>query len=71
MNVDQVFTASDERRDEADLHLLRGDLMKATKQQELAEQSYQRALDVAQRQGAKLFQLRAIQKMVEVSRDQC
>ena len=48
----QIIAATDERRDEADLHRVRGDLLLATGDQAAAEQSYHQALAVAQGQSA-------------------
>jgi predicted ATPase len=66
----QVIETTDERREEAELHRLRGDLLNATGDQAAAEQSYHQALAVAQRQSAKLFELRATTSLAHVWRDQ-
>jgi predicted ATPase len=66
----QVIEATDERSDEAELHRLRGDLLKATGDQAAAEQSYYQALVVARRQSAKLFELRAATSLAQLWRDQ-
>jgi len=50
--------ASDERLWEAELHRLRGELLKGTDRAE-AERSFATAIDVARSQGAKSFELRA------------
>ena len=52
------------------MHRLRGDLLKATGDQAAAEQSYHQALVVAQRQSAKLFELRAATSLARLWRDQ-
>jgi class 3 adenylate cyclase/tetratricopeptide (TPR) repeat protein len=66
----QIIEATDERRDEAELHRVRGDLLLATGDQAAAEQSYRQALAVAQRQSAKLFELRAAISLAGLWRDQ-
>ena len=68
--AEQIIEASDERRDEAELHRVRGDLLNATGDQAAAEQSYHQALAVAQRQSAKLFELRATTSLARLWRDQ-
>jgi predicted ATPase len=68
--VSQIIEATDERRDEAELHRVRGDLLLATGDQAAAEQSYHQALAVAQRQSAKLFELRAATSFARLWRDQ-
>jgi len=52
------------------LHRLRGELLNATADQSAAEQSYNQALVVAQRQSAKLFELRAATSLARLWRDQ-
>jgi predicted ATPase len=54
-----ITETTEERYHEAELHRLRGDLLNATGDPSAAERSYHRALDVAKRQSAKLFELRA------------
>jgi predicted ATPase len=66
----RIIEATDERRDEAELHRVRGDLLNATGDQAAAEQSYHQALAVAQRQSAKLFELRAATSLARLWRDQ-
>ena len=55
----QIIETTDDRFAEVELHRLRGDLLNATGDQAAAKQSYHRAVAVAQRQKAKLFELRA------------
>ena len=55
----QIIETTDERYREAEWHRLRGDALNATGDPDAAEQSYLRAIEVAKRQGAKLFELRA------------
>jgi predicted ATPase len=59
-----------ERWDEAELHRVRGDLRHATGDRLGAEQSYQQALVVAQRQSAKLFELCAATSLARLWCDQ-
>jgi class 3 adenylate cyclase/tetratricopeptide (TPR) repeat protein len=66
----QIIEATDERIAEADVHRVRGDLLNATGDQAAAEQSYRQALAVAQRQSAKLFELRAAISLARLWRDQ-
>jgi tetratricopeptide (TPR) repeat protein len=66
----QIIEATDERRDEAELHRVRGDLVNATGDQGTTEQSYHKALVVARRQGAKLFELRAATSLARLSLNQ-
>jgi hypothetical protein len=55
----QIIEATDDRLCEAELYWLRGDLLNATGDRAAAEQSYHQSIAVAQRQSAKLFELRA------------
>ena len=66
----QIIEATDERRDEAELHRVRGDLLNATSDHAAAEQSYQQALTVARRQSAKLWELRAATSLARLWCDQ-
>jgi class 3 adenylate cyclase/tetratricopeptide (TPR) repeat protein len=66
----QIIEATDERRDEAELHRVRGDLLNATGDQATVEQRYHQALAVARRQSAKLFELRAATSLARLWRDQ-
>jgi predicted ATPase len=65
-----VIETAEERIDEAELHRLRGDLLNTTGDQAAAEQSYHRALAVAQRQRGKMFELRAATSLARFWRDQ-
>jgi predicted ATPase len=53
-----------------ELHRLRGDLLNATGDLAAAERSYHQALAVAERQSAKLFELRAAASLARLWRDQ-
>jgi tetratricopeptide (TPR) repeat protein len=66
----QVIEATDERRDEAELYRVRGDLLNATGDRAAAAQSYHQALVVGQRQSGKLFELRAATSLACLWRDQ-
>jgi predicted ATPase len=55
----QIIETTDERRLEATLHLVRGELLDATGDPSAAEPSYYQAIAVAKLQSAKLFELRA------------
>jgi len=66
----QIIEAIDERYHEAELHRLRGDLMMAKADRVAAEQNYRHALAVAQRQRAKLMELRAAVSLASLWRDQ-
>jgi predicted ATPase len=49
---------------------VRGDLLRAVADRSAAERSYHRAIAVAERQGAKLLQLRAAASLTRLWRDQ-
>jgi len=55
----RIIETTDERYSEAELYRLRGDLLSATGDLSTAERYYHQAIDVARRQSAKLFELRA------------
>ena len=55
----QIIQTTEERCHEAELHRMRGDLLNATGDRSGAERHYRQAIAVAERQSAKLFQLRA------------
>jgi len=65
----RLMEMSDERRAEAELHRLRGDLLSATSDQAAAEENYRRALTVARRQSAKTFELRAATSLARLWRN--
>jgi class 3 adenylate cyclase/tetratricopeptide (TPR) repeat protein len=66
----QIVETTEERAHEADLHRLRGDLLSAMGDQPAAELSYHQALAVAERQSAKLFELRASTRLARLWRHQ-
>jgi predicted ATPase len=53
-----------------DVYRLRGDILNVTGDRAAAEQSYHQALAVAERQSAKLFELRAATSLARLWRDQ-
>jgi class 3 adenylate cyclase/predicted ATPase len=62
----QMMEATGERVNEAELHRLRGDLLKALGDQVAAEQSYHRAIAVAGQQSAKIWELRAANSLARL-----
>ncbi len=67
----RIVETTGERFFEAELlYRVPGDLLNATGDQSAAEQHYCRAIGVAKRQGAKLFQLRASTSLAQLWRDQ-
>jgi tetratricopeptide (TPR) repeat protein len=65
----QIIESTDGRMWETDFYRARGDLLNATGDQAAAEESYHQALAVAQRQSAKLFELRAATCLARLWRD--
>jgi predicted ATPase len=55
----QMIERTEAQYAEADVYRLRGDILNITGDRAAAEQSYHQALAVAERQSAKLFELRA------------
>jgi tetratricopeptide (TPR) repeat protein len=68
--AEQIIETTDERLDEAELHRLRGDLLNAAGDRPAAERSYRQAIAVAERQRAKLLQLRASVHLARLWRDE-
>jgi tetratricopeptide (TPR) repeat protein len=67
----QIVETADERLSESELrYRVPGDLLKAAGDQSGAEQHYRQAISIAQRQSAKLFQLRASTSLAKLWRDQ-
>src|SRR5215475_9374742 len=66
----RLRSSTHERSSEVELHRLRGDMMNARGDYAAAEQNYQRALAVAERQSAKTFGLRAAISLARLWRDQ-
>ena len=66
----EIIETKEERALEAEVHRLRGNLLRATGDRSAAEQSYHRALAIAKRQSAKLWELRAAVSLARLWRDQ-
>jgi len=66
----RMIETTEERYHEAELHRLRGELLNATGDTSAAERSHHQALAVAQRQSAKVFELRAATSLARLWRDQ-
>ena len=67
----QIVEATDERFAEAELlHRVPGDLLNASGDRSGAERHYRQAIAVAERQSAKLLQLRASASLARLWRDQ-
>jgi tetratricopeptide (TPR) repeat protein len=66
----QIIETTEERIFDAELHLVRGDLLNARSDQAAAEECYRQALAVTKRQNAKLFELRAATSLAHLLRDQ-
>jgi predicted ATPase len=70
-NALETVERSGERQSEAELHRLKGEWLLAHRQQrDEAEDCLARAISVAQRQSAKMFELRAAMSMARLWRDQ-
>jgi len=70
VEAERIIESTDERYTEADLHRIRGDLLKAKGDRAAAEQSYRQSLAVAKQQQAKRFELRAAIELACLWRDQ-
>lgn len=66
----KLIETTDERAYEAEWHRVSGDLRTGAGDQSRAEQHYRQAIAVAERQSAKLFQLRASSGLARLWRDQ-
>jgi predicted ATPase len=66
----KLIETTDERAYEAEWHRVSGNLRTAAGDQSRAEQHYRQAIAVAERQSAKLFQLRASISLARLWRDQ-
>jgi tetratricopeptide (TPR) repeat protein len=66
----ELIETTDERHHEAEVHRLRGDLLRMIDDQLAAERNYNRALAVAKRQNTRTHELRAAMSMVRLWRDQ-
>jgi tetratricopeptide (TPR) repeat protein len=65
-----IIETTEERIDEAESHRLRGELLKASGDRSAAERSYRQAIAIAERQAARLFELRAAADLARLMRDQ-
>jgi predicted ATPase len=70
IEAEQITEAANDRFHEAELHRVRGDVLSGIGDLAGAERSYQQAILVANRQSAKLFELRAAMSMARLWRDQ-
>jgi predicted ATPase/class 3 adenylate cyclase len=70
IEAQRTIETNDERRDEAEVHRLRGDLLTATGDWPAAEENYRRALTVARVQSAKTYELRAATSLARLWQDQ-
>ena len=68
--AERLIEVTDERWAEAEVHRIRGELLIATDEFDAAETNFRRAAMVAQRQDAKLFELRATTSLARLWRDQ-
>jgi predicted ATPase len=68
--LERLIEATHDRLDEALLHLIRGDLLIGLGDLPAAEASFQKAITVARRQSAKLYELRAASSLARLWRDQ-
>ena len=68
--AEQIIQRGGQRRDEAELYRLRGDLLHAIGDESAAEQNYKLALSVANRQSAKIVELRTATGLARLWREQ-
>jgi predicted ATPase len=68
--LERLIETTHDRADEAPLHLIRGDLLTAMGDLPAAQASFQKAIAVARRQSAKLYELRAASSLARLWRDQ-
>jgi class 3 adenylate cyclase/predicted ATPase len=68
--AEEIVAATNERYWEAELYRVRGDLLIVSGDRSAAEQCFHRALDVARRQRAKTFELRATTSLARLWRDE-
>jgi tetratricopeptide (TPR) repeat protein len=66
----RIVETNEERVWEAELLRMRGDLLNAASDRSAAEQNYRQAIAVAERQSAKLLQLKASTSLARLWRDQ-
>jgi predicted ATPase len=68
--AENLIQTTGERWYEAEVHCLRGNLLRATGDDANAETSFRRAIMISQQQNAKLFELRASASLARLWRDQ-
>lgn len=62
----QVIADTHERWEEAELHRVRGELLMIAHQERAAEESFRKAIDIARRQKAKAWELRATVNLAQI-----
>jgi predicted ATPase len=67
--VETIIEKTNERREGAELHRLRGELVNDLGDKSAAERHYEKALSVARQQGAKIFELRTATSLARLWRD--
>jgi tetratricopeptide (TPR) repeat protein len=65
-----ILDTTEDRYSEAELHRVRGDLMNSIGDESAAERGYRQALEVANKQSARTFELRAATSLARLWRDQ-
>jgi predicted ATPase len=60
----------EERFEEAELHRLRGELLNSMGERAAAEINYHQAIETAKRQGAKIWELRAVTSLARLWRNE-
>ena len=68
--LERLMEITHDRLDEAVLHLIRGDLLISKGDLSAGQASFQKAIAVARRQSAKLYELRAASSLARLWRDQ-
>jgi tetratricopeptide (TPR) repeat protein len=68
--LEGLIETTQDRADEAPLYLIRGDLFIALNDLPAAKASFQKSIDVARRQSARLYELRASSSLARLWRDQ-
>ena len=66
----KIIEKTGERSNESDVVLVRGDLLLATGDRIMAEESYRRALAIAKQQGTRLYELRGATALARLWRDE-
>jgi predicted ATPase len=70
IEAERIIETANDCYYEAESHRVRGDLLNATRDPAGAERSYQKAIAVAKRQSAKMFELRSSTSLARLWRDQ-